>query len=128
MEGFYYGYTAERHTVVVNKEHYISVGLLQHCIHPAAVIQFSVVLRHWQLEMAEDALLLFRKSGVGFWPVEGMDFSVHGFWYLRLWGVLLGCENYCLVKLIALCGNRNPVTDRVSKPQRRKSSLGKGST
>ena len=59
MEGFYYGYTAERHTVVVNKENYISVGLLQHCIHPAAVILLPVVLGQWELEMAEDVSLPF---------------------------------------------------------------------
>ena len=78
MEGFYYGYTAERHTVVVNKEHYISVGLLQHGIHPAAVIQFLVMLCQWQLEMAEDAFLLVRQTGIGSWPVEGMDLRVQG--------------------------------------------------
>ena len=78
LQRFHYGCTGEGHAVVVHEQHHISAGLLEYCIHPAAVIKFPVVLGQRQLEMTEDAFLLARQTGIGSWPVEGMDFRVQG--------------------------------------------------
>ena len=78
LQRFHHGCTCEGHAVVVHEQHHISAGLLEHCVHPAAVIEFPVVLGQRQLEMTEDAFLLVRQTGIGSWPVEGMDFRVQG--------------------------------------------------
>ena len=66
------------HAVVVHEQHHISAGLLQHRIHPDAVVQLAVVLGQWEPEMAEDFFLFVRQTGIGSWPVEGMDLSFQG--------------------------------------------------
>ena len=43
-----------------------------------AVVQLAVVLGQRQLEMAEDVFLFVRQTGIGSWPVEGMDLSFQG--------------------------------------------------
>ena len=60
LQRFHHGCSGEGHAVVVDEQHNISLGLLQHCIHPAAVVQFAMVLGQWQLEMAEDFFLFIR--------------------------------------------------------------------
>ena len=75
--------SVQGHAVVVHEQHHISLGLLQYCIHPEAVVQFAVVLLQRKLEMAKDPFLFVSQTGIGSWPVEGMDLCVQGFENLR---------------------------------------------
>ena len=78
LQRFHHGCSGEGHAVVVDEQHNISLGLLQHCVHPAAVVQLAVVLGQRELKMLEDAFLFVRQTGIGSWPVEGMDLRVQG--------------------------------------------------
>ena len=57
LQRFRHGCPGKRYAVVVHEEHDIGAGLLQHRIHPEAVIQFPLVLGQWELEMVEDVFL-----------------------------------------------------------------------
>ena len=69
---------AERDAVVVNEQHHVCVGLLEHGIHPEAVVDFEMVLLKGQFEVFEHRRLFAGKAGIRAGPVEGMQLGLQG--------------------------------------------------